>query len=251
MLEINGLTKEYPGGKKAVDNLSFEVEAGQIHGFIGHNGAGKTTTLRCVTGIMDFSAGQISIDGHDIIKEPIKAKEITAFLPDNPDIYEYLTGIQYLKFIADMYRISEAERRESIEKYADAFKMTGNLGNPVGSYSHGMKQKLALISAFIRKPRLLILDEPFVGLDPEGSYTMKQYLREVCDNGGAVLFSSHVLEVVQSLCDKVTIIKQGKLITSGATKDIIGDKSLESVFLELEDGTDKDTGSEAAQEGTE
>lgn len=233
MLTISQFSKTYPGGKRAVEDLSFTVPDGQIVGFIGHNGAGKTTTLRCVAGILDFKEGTIVIDGHDITQEPVAAKQVTAFLPDNPDLYEFLTGIQYLKFIADLYHLSSEERTQRIAKYADAFAMTDALGNAVGSYSHGMKQKLALISALIRSPKLLVLDEPFVGLDPEAAYVMKGYLREVCQQGGSVLFSTHVLEVAEKLCDRIVIIKSGRMVEEGPTAQVIGKASLEQVFLDL------------------
>lgn len=234
MLKIQHYSKTYPGGKRAVDDLSLTVEAGEIFGFIGHNGAGKTTTLRAVAGILDFTEGTIAIDGYDIQKDPIAAKRITAFLPDNPDLYEFLSGIDYLTFIADLYDIPQADRQERIAKYGDAFELTGSLGSPIGSYSHGMKQKLALISALVRAPRLLILDEPFVGLDPVASHLLKGYLRELCGTGGAVMFSTHVLEVAEKLCDKIAIIKDGRLVRQGRTEDIVGDSSLERVFLGLE-----------------
>lgn len=234
MLSIRNFSKIYPGGKKAVDNLNLEVNAGELYGFIGHNGAGKTTTLRAVAGVLSFEQGTISIGGHDITHDPIEAKRITAFLPDNPDLYEYLTGIKYLTFIADVYNISKEQRQPLIGKYADAFELTSALGSSIGSYSHGMKQKLALISAFMRQPRLLILDEPFVGLDPKASFQMKEFLREICNSGGAVFFSTHVLEVAEKLCDKIAIIKDGKLVEAGKTADIVGNSSLEHVFLELE-----------------
>lgn len=234
MLNIEHYSKTYPGGKRAVDDLSLTVNAGEIFGFIGHNGAGKTTTLRAVAGVMDFTEGTITIDGHDVKRDPTAAKKVTAFLPDNPDLYEFLSGIQYLTFIADLYDLPQATRQERIQKYGDAFELTGNLGSPIGSYSHGMKQKLAIISALIRAPKLLILDEPFVGLDPVASHLLKQYLREICEAGGAVIFSTHVLEVAQKLCDKVAIIKDGKLVRLGRMEDIVGDSSLEAVFLELE-----------------
>lgn len=233
MLTISQFSKTYPGGKRAVEDLSFTVPDGQIVGFIGHNGAGKTTTLRCAAGILDFNEGTIVIDGHDIAKEPVAAKRVTAFLPDNPDLYEFLTGIQYLKFIADLYHLSSEERTQRIAKYAGAFAMTDALGNSVGSYSHGMKQKLALISALIRSPKLLVLDEPFVGLDPEAAYVMKGYLREICQQGGSVLFSTHVLEVAEKLCDRIVIIKGGRLVEEGPTAQVIGKASLEQVFLDL------------------
>lgn len=233
MLQITHFSKTYPGGKRAVDDLSLEVHPGEMMGFIGHNGAGKTTTLRCVAGILDFTEGEITIGGHSIKTEPVAAKSITAFLPDNPDLYEFLKGIDYLGFIADIYGIPKDERQTRIAKYADAFELTGALGSAIGGYSHGMKQKLALISALMRSPKLLILDEPFVGLDPEAAYTVKGFLRQLCDEGGAVLFSTHVLEVAEKLCDKIAIIKGGKLIECGRTADVVGNQSLESVFLEL------------------
>ena len=233
MLNISHFTKIYSGGKRAVDDLSLTVKAGELYGFIGHNGAGKTTTLRAVAGILAFEEGNITIDGHDIQKQPVAAKQVTAFLPDNPDLYEFLSGIQFLNFIADMYKISKDDRQALIKKYGDAFELTGVLGSAISSYSHGMKQKLALISSFIRRPRLLVLDEPFVGLDPVASYRMKEFLHQVCQEGGAVFFSTHVLEVAEKLCDKIAIIKGGKLVEAGYTKDIVGKSSLENVFLEL------------------
>ncbi len=237
MLTIEHYSKTYRGGKRAVDDLSLTVAPGEIFGFIGHNGAGKTTTLRAVAGILDFSEGTITIDGHDIRREPIAAKQVTAFLPDNPDLYDFLKGIDYLTFIADLYGIPQVQRQERIAKYADAFELTGNLGSAIGSYSHGMKQKLALISALIRAPKLLILDEPFVGLDPMAAHLLKGYLRELCAGGGAVMFSTHVLEMAEKLCDKIAIIKDGKLVRQGRTEDIVGDSSLERVFLGLEAGS--------------
>ncbi len=234
MLTISHLTKTYSGGKRAVDDLSLTVEAGEVYGFIGHNGAGKTTTLRAAAGVLAFEGGSILVDGHDIQKEPVPAKRITAFLPDNPDLYEFLSGIKYLTFIADVYSIPKEKRQPLIAKYADAFELTSALGSPIASYSHGMKQKLALISAFIREPKMLLLDEPFVGLDPKASFIMKEFLREICREGGAVFFSTHVLEVAEKLCDKIAIIKNGRLIEAGPTADIVGKSSLETVFLELE-----------------
>ncbi|MGD9560126.1 MAG: ABC transporter ATP-binding protein [Oscillospiraceae bacterium] len=233
MLNISHLTKTYSGGKRAVDDLSLQVQAGELYGFIGHNGAGKTTTLRAVAGILAFDGGSITIDGHDVVKEPVAAKRVTAFLPDNPDLYEFLSGIKFLEFIADIYGIPADRRKTLIGKYADAFELTGVLGSPISSYSHGMKQKLALISAFIREPRLMILDEPFVGLDPLASYRMKEFLHEICQRGGAVFFSTHVLEVAEKLCHKIAIIKDGRLVEAGRTADIVGKSSLEHVFLEL------------------
>ena len=234
MLRIDHYSKTYPGGKRAVDDLTLHVRPGEIYGFIGHNGAGKTTTLRAVAGVMDFTEGIITIDGHDIKRESVAAKQVTAFLPDNPDLYEFMKGIDYLNFIADLYDIPAGQRTADIGKYADAFELTGNLGSPIGSYSHGMRQKLALISAFIRRPRLLILDEPFVGLDPAAAHLMKGYLAQLCQGGSAVFFSTHVLEVAEKLCDKIAIIKAGRLVKSGPTAELVGDSSLEDVFLELE-----------------
>ena len=234
MLSIQHFSKTYPGGKRAVDDLNLNVAPGEIFGFIGHNGAGKTTTLRAVAGVMDFTEGTITIDGHDIRREPTAAKKVTAFLPDNPDLYDFLSGIQYLTFIADLYDIPQKDRQARIQKYAEAFEITGNLGSPIGSYSHGMKQKLALISALIREPKLLILDEPFVGLDPVASHLLKGYLSEFWGRGGAVFFSTHVLEVAEKLCHKIAIIKGGVLVKSGVTEELVGDSTLENVFLELE-----------------
>ena len=234
MLRIEHYSKTYPGGKKAVDDLTLHVRPGEICGFIGHNGAGKTTTLRAAAGVMDFTEGTIVIDGHDVRRDPVGAKRVTAFLPDNPDLYEFMKGIDYLNFIADLYDIPSDRRTADIRKYAGAFELTGNLGSPIGSYSHGMRQKLALISAFIRRPKLLILDEPFVGLDPAASHLMKEYLAELCRGGSAVFFSTHILEVAEKLCDKIAIIKAGRLVSSGPTAELVGDSSLEDVFLELE-----------------
>lgn len=234
MLRIEHYSKTYPGGKKAVDDLSLHVRPGEIYGFIGHNGAGKTTTLRACAGVMDFSQGTITIYGHDVKKDPVGAKRVTAFLPDNPDLYEFMKGIDFLNFIADLYDIPAQQRTRDIGTYADAFELTGNLGSPIGSYSHGMRQKLALISAFIRRPKLLILDEPFVGLDPAASHLMKEFLAQLCQTGSAVFFSTHVLEVAEKLCHQIAIIKDGRLVKSGPTAQLVGDSSLENVFLELE-----------------
>lgn len=233
MLRIEHFSKSYTQGARAVDDLSLEVHSGEIMGFIGHNGAGKTTTLRAVAGTLDFTEGEIFIDGHSVRAEPVAAKSVSAFLPDNPDLYEFMTGIKYLTFIADIYAIPADERKPRIEKYANAFSLTGNLGSPIASYSHGMKQKLALISALMRAPKLLLLDEPFVGLDPQAAFVMKNFLREVCNAGGAVMFSTHVLEVAEKLCDTISIIRGGKLVETGKTADIIGNSNLENVFLEL------------------
>jgi len=237
MLRIENYSKTYPGGKKAVDGLTLHVRPGEIYGFIGHNGAGKTTTLRAVAGVMDFTQGRILIDGHDIKKEPVAAKKVTAFLPDNPDLYEFMKGIDFLNFIADLYDIPAQRRTQDIARFGDAFELTGNLGSPIGSYSHGMRQKLALISAFIRRPKLLVLDEPFVGLDPSASHIMKEHLAQMCREGSAVFFSTHVLEVAEKLCDEIAIIKGGRLVRCGPTGELVGDSSLEEVFLELEGET--------------
>ncbi len=233
MLTISHYTKTYPSGKTAVEDLSLHVPAGELCGFIGHNGAGKTTTLRAAAGVMSFTQGTIAIDGHDVRTDPVAAKAVTAFLPDNPDLYEFMGGIEYLNLIADLYGIPARQREERVRLYADAFALTGDLGSAIASYSHGMKQKLAIISALIRKPRLLILDEPFVGLDPAAAHLLKGYLRELCEAGGAVFFSTHVLEVAEKLCDTIAIIKDGRLVRYGPTEEVVGDSSLEDVFLGL------------------
>ncbi len=233
MLDIRNYTKIYGQGKKACDNVNLQIEAGDIFGFIGHNGAGKSTTIKAVVGVLDFSEGEIFIDGHSVKKEPIACKEITAYIPDNPDLYEHLTGIQYLNFIADVFKASRTEREERIKKYADMFEITASLGDMISSYSHGMKQKVAIISALIHQPKLMVLDEPFVGLDPKAALTLKNIMKEICSNGGAIFFSTHVLEVAQKLCNKIAIIKAGKIVASGKTDDLTGDKSLEEVFMEV------------------
>ena len=233
MLRIEKLTKTY-GSKKAVDNLSLHIRRGEIYGFIGHNGAGKTTTLKSVAGILDFDEGEILIDGKSIRKSPVECKRMIAYIPDNPDLYDFMSGIKYLNFVADIFGVSPSERQEKIRKYADAFELTKDLAQPISSYSHGMKQKLAVISAWIHSPKLIIMDEPFVGLDPKAAHLLKEMMREHCDKGGAIFFSTHVLEVAEKLCDKVAIIKQGKLIKSGTMEEVKGDDSLEEVFLELE-----------------
>lgn len=233
MLRIENLTKTY-GEKKAVDDLSLHIAPGEIYGFIGHNGAGKTTTIKSVVGILHFDEGKITIGGHSVTDEPIKCKQMLAYIPDNPDLYEFMTGIKYLDFIADIYGIDKATRSERIKKYADIFEIYNDLGKPISAYSHGMKQKLAIIAAWIHEPKLIIMDEPFVGLDPKASFSLKGMMREVCDNGGAIFFSTHVLEVAEKLCDKIAIIKSGKLIRSGTMEEVKGDDSLEEVFLELE-----------------
>ena len=233
MLKIEHLTKTF-GEKKAVDDLSLHIAPGEIYGFIGHNGAGKTTTLKSVVGIQNFDEGEITICGTSIKADPLTCKKQIAYIPDNPYLYEYMTGIKYLNFIADIFGIGSAERMERIHKYADIFELTADLAQPIASYSHGMKQKLAIISAWIHEARLIIMDEPFVGLDPKAAHLLKGMMREVCDNGGAIFFSTHVLEVAEKLCDKVAIIKAGKLIRSGTMEEVKGDDSLEEVFLELE-----------------
>lgn len=233
MLRIENLTKIYKGGKRAVDGLSIHVSAGDIYGFIGHNGAGKTTTIKCVVGIMEFESGDIFIDGKSVKTDSIACKQVTAYIPDNPDLYDHLTGIQYLNFIADIFEISAKEKQEQIAKYSDAFDITSNLGDLISSYSHGMKQKLALISAFLHHPKLLILDEPFVGLDPKASITLKGMMKQLCGEGGAIFFSTHVLEVAEKLCNKIAIIKDGRLIAKGDTDKVRGDSSLEEVFMEV------------------
>lgn len=235
MLTIKNLTKTYRSGKKAVDDLSLEVMSGDIFGFIGHNGAGKTTTLKSIAGILDFDGGEIIINNYSVQSNPLAAKAMIAYIPDNPDLYENLTGIAYLNFIADMFSLDKEEREENIRYYADSFKFTRYLGDVISSYSHGMKQRLNLISALMHRPKLFLLDEPFVGLDPKAIYTLKEHLRVLCDQGSAVFFSSHVLETVERFCNKIAIINEGRLIVNGTTQEVIGDKSLEKLFLELTD----------------
>ena len=232
MLKIENLTKKY-GDKSAIDNLNLEVQDGEIFGFIGHNGAGKTTTIKCMVGILEFDNGNIYINGNSIKDEPLKCKKDIAYIPDNPDIYENLTGISYLNFVADIFEIDNKTREERINKYAEAFEIKNELQDLISSYSHGMKQKLVIISALIHTPKLLILDEPFVGLDPKASFTLKEIMKEMTKEGAAIFFSSHVLEVVEKLCDKIGIIKEGKLITYGTVEEVKGNESLEEVFLEL------------------
>ena len=233
MLSIKHLTKTYRGGKTAVSDLSLEVESGDIYGFIGHNGAGKTTTIKAVVGINDFESGEICIDGISIKEDPMTCKTRIAYIPDNPDLYEYLTGIQYLNFIADIFRISKADREQRIADYAAAFEITSALGDLISSYSHGMKQKLAIISALIHKPKLMILDEPFVGLDPKATLTLKNIMHDMCREGNAIVFSTHVLDVAEKLCNKVAIIKEGRLIASGNIKELTKGESLEATFMEV------------------
>ena len=234
MVEIKNLSKSY-GDKKVVDNLSLTINDGEIYGFIGHNGAGKTTTIKCVIGILAFEEGSILIDGLSIKDKPLECKKKIAYIPDNPDLYNYMSGIEYLNFIGDVFKVSQLEREKAIDKYASVFEIKDSLANPISSYSHGMRQKLAIIAAWLHKPDLIIMDEPFVGLDPKASHDLKMMIREFCDNGGSIFFSTHVLEVAEKLCDKVAIIKEGKLIKSGTMDEVKGDSSLESVFLELED----------------
>lgn len=234
MLKIEHLTKKY-GDFKAVDDLSLSIAPGEIYGFIGHNGAGKTTTLKSVVGILQFDEGEIFIDGTSVKFDPLKSKKEIAYIPDNPDIYEFMTGIKYLNFIADIFGVDSVKRLERIREYAGLFELTADLAQPISTYSHGMKQKLAIISAWLHDPKLIIMDEPFVGLDPKAAHILKGMMREVCDKGGAIFFSTHVLEVAEKLCDKIAIIKDGKLIRSGTMEDVKGDDSLEEVFLELEE----------------
>ncbi len=233
ILQIKNFSKTYPGGKRAVDGLSLDIFAGDIYGFIGQNGAGKTTTLRAVSGILQFDEGEILIDGHSVKAQPVLCKSISAYIPDNPDIYDYLTGTQYLNYIADIFRVDQKTRSEKIVKYADMFRIRDDLGKLVSSYSHGMKQKLVIISALLHSPKLLILDEPFVGLDPEAAFKLKSVFKEMCEQGCAIFFSTHVLDVAEKLCNKIAIIKGGKLIACGNTDEVRGDSSLEKVFLEV------------------
>ena len=233
MLRIENYTKQY-GDKKAVDDLSLHIRPGEVYGFIGHNGAGKTTTLKACAGILQFEKGEICVDGVSIRENPLECKRKIAYIPDNPDLYDFMTGIQFLNFIADIFGIDAATRQTRIHRYADAFELTADLAQPISAYSHGMKQKLAIIAAWIHEPKLIIMDEPFVGLDPKASHLLKQMMRQLCDNGSAIFFSTHVLEVAENLCDKVAIIKSGRLIRSGTMEEVKGDTSLEEVFLELE-----------------
>ena len=234
MLEIRNYSKSYGEGKKAADNVSISVCSGDIYGFIGHNGAGKSTTIRAVVGVLDFTEGEIYINGHSVKDEPMECKRVTAYIPDNPDLYENLTGIQYLNFVADAFGISAEQREERIRKYGDLFEITDALGDLIGSYSHGMKQKTAIISALIHDPKLLVLDEPFVGLDPKASFTLKEIMHEMCAKGTAVFFSTHVLDVAEKLCNKVAIIKQGRIIASGTMEELTAGHSLEEAFLEAD-----------------
>lgn len=234
MVEIKGLCKSYDN-KRVVDNLDLTINDGEIYGFIGHNGAGKTTTIKCLIGILSFEKGEILIDGLSIRDKPIECKRKIAYIPDNPDLYNYMSGIDYLNFIGDVFNVANEERIKRIDKYAGIFELTDSLANPISSYSHGMRQKLAIIAAWLHEPDLIVMDEPFVGLDPKASHDLKMMMREFCDRGGSIFFSTHVLEVAEKLCDKVAIIKQGQLIKSGTMEEVKGDSSLESVFLELED----------------
>lgn len=237
MLRIEHLTKTY-GEKKAVNDLTLHIHSGEIYGFIGHNGAGKTTTIKSCCGILGFEQGEIYVDGVSVKENPIACKSKMAYIPDNPDLYEFMTGIQFLNFVADIFAIPQTDRQERIHKYAKQFELLEDLAQPISAYSHGMKQKLAVISALIHNPKLVIMDEPFVGLDPKSSHLLKEIMREICDKGGAIFFSTHVLEVAEKLCDKVAIIKDGCLIKSGSMEEVKGDESLESVFLELEEDND-------------
>ncbi len=233
MLKIEHLTKQY-GDKKAVDDLSLHIQKGEIYGFIGHNGAGKTTTIKSCCGILNFDAGEIYVDGISIKAQPLEVKKQIAYIPDNPDLYEFMTGMQFLNFVADIYGISSADRKRDIQTYAEVFSLTDDLGLSISAYSHGMKQKLALIAAWIHHPKLIIMDEPFVGLDPKASHFLKEMMHQACEEGAAIFFSTHVLEVAEKLCDKIAIIQNGKLVRAGTTEEVKGDASLESVFLELE-----------------
>ncbi len=234
MLRIENLTKVY-GEKTAVDNISLHIQKGEIYGFIGHNGAGKTTTIKSCCGILKFDKGDIFIDGMSVKDKPLECKRILAYIPDNPDLYEFMTGIQYLNFIADIFGVESDKRQKKIREYADMFELTAELAQPIKAYSHGMKQKLAVISALIHSPKLVIMDEPFVGLDPKAAHILKKIMRDICDKGGAIFFSTHVLEVAEKLCDKIAIIKNGRLVISGKTEEVKGNTSLEEVFLELGD----------------
>lgn len=233
MLKIEHLTKVY-GSKKAVDDLSLHIRPGEIYGFIGHNGAGKTTTIKACCGILNFDEGEITIDGKSVRTDAVAAKQVLAYIPDNPDLYEFLSGIKYLNFVADIYGVSRADREERIRRFADEFELTGDLAQPISAYSHGMKQKLAIIAALLHSPKLMIMDEPFVGLDPKAAHKLKMLMRQLCDEGGAIFFSTHVLEVAEKLCDRVAIIKDGRLVRSGSMEEVKGDDSLEEVFLEME-----------------
>ena len=233
MLKIDHLTKTY-GEKTAVDDLSLHIQPGELYGFIGHNGAGKTTTLKSVVGILQFDSGEITIDGVSVKADPITCKKNIAYIPDNPDLYDFMTGMQYLDFVCDIFGVAADVRQERIQALAEGFELSADLAQPIASYSHGMKQKLAIISAWVHEPKLVVMDEPFVGLDPKAAHLMKGMMREICDKGGAIFFSTHVLEVAERLCDKVAIIKGGRLVRSGTMEEVKGDTSLESVFLELE-----------------
>ena len=233
MLEIKNFSKTYKGNKKAVDKINIQVQPGDIYGFIGHNGAGKSTTIKAVVGVLDFEEGEILIHGHSVRNEAMECKKITAYIPDNPDIYEFLTGIQYLNFVADIFDIAPELREERIKRYGDLFEITASLGDLISSYSHGMKQKVAIMAALLHEPKLLVLDEPFVGLDPKAALDLKHIMKELCQQGSAIFFSTHVLEVAQKLCNKIAIIKAGKLVASGTTEELVKDQSLEEVFMEV------------------
>ena len=233
IIEIRNFSKSYDKKKNAVENLNLQVEAGDIYGFLGSNGAGKTTTIKALVGVMDFTEGEIYIDGHNVKTEDVACKTITSYVPDNNTVYEFLTGKQYINYIADLYHVPEADRFERIKKYGDLFEITSRLGDLISSYSHGMKQKIILLGALIHKPKLLVLDEPFIGLDPQSSFNLKQIMTELCNDGGAIFFSTHILEVAEKMCNKIAIIKDGKLVKDGLTEEILGDNSLEEVFLDI------------------
>lgn len=235
MLEIKDFSKSYKGGKKAVEHLNLTVEAGDIYGFIGRNGAGKSTTIKALAGILDFEEGEILIDGKNIQKFPVECKKMVAYIPDNPDLYEHLTGIQYLNLVGDVYEVDSAKRQELIQKYGGIFEIMGALGDLIASYSHGMKQKVAIIAALIHEPKLLVMDEPFVGLDPKATYSLKEVMHQMCEQGNAIFFSTHVLEVAQNLCNKIAILREGRLIIAGDTRSLTKDESLESLFMEVTD----------------
>ncbi len=238
ILEIKHFSKSYNDRKKATDDVNVVVESGDIYGFIGHNGAGKSTTIKAIVGVLDFDEGDIFIDGNSVKKDPMACKRITAYLPDNPDLYENLTGIQYLNFVSDVYGVSAEDREARIKEYGDRLEITSALGDLIESYSHGMKQKVALISALVHEPKLIVLDEPFVGLDPKAAHTLKEIMHEMCERGSAVFFSTHVLDVAQKLCNKVCIIKQGKIVAHGSIEEVVGNSSLEDVFLEITDDSE-------------
>ncbi len=249
MLEIRHFSKSYKGGKKAVEDLSLTIQAGDICGFIGPNGAGKSTTIKAVVGVLDFEEGEILIDGKSIRRQPLECKKVTAYIPDNPDLYDHLTGIQYLNFIADIFQVGREEQQERIRRYGDAFEITGALGDVISAYSHGMKQKLAILSALLHRPRLMVLDEPFVGLDPRASLLLKNIMREICSQGSAIFFSTHVLDVAEKLCNKIAIIQKGRLVVSGPMEELIRERSLEELFMEVAETEGQGAGKDGADQG--